>query len=272
MTAEAVLESVRVLVVEDFAPFRRFVCAKLEENPALQVICEVSDGLEAVRKAEELQPDLILLDVGLPTLNGIDAARQIHKLASHRNTLRESRIFSRHSAGSPQFGALGYVVKTRVAIDLLPAIEAVRQGRQFVSGRGLSGDPSLVTKKPEVTCRHEAQFYTDDASFLDGFTLFIGAVSRLGMRLLSSRLSHTGTTFFRDCWDTAWDIAAAIEQGRYISLDAADTLSTFMVNDLPDPARFLETAANLITAAAKTAKGEHSGSQSAESVTLPLGR
>jgi hypothetical protein len=53
------------------------------------------------------------------------------------------------------------------------------------------------------------------------------------------------------------DIGAAIEQGRYISLDAADTLSTFMINEMPDPVRFLEAAGNLIMAAAKSAKGEH---------------
>ena len=69
--------SIRVMVVEDFHPFRRFVCSKLEQRPELQVICEVSDGLEAVQKAEELKPDLILLDIGLPTLNGIEAARRI---------------------------------------------------------------------------------------------------------------------------------------------------------------------------------------------------
>src|SRR5271169_4770234 len=72
---------VRVLVVEDFAPFRQFICSMLEKRPELQVIGRVSDGLEAVQKAEELQPDLILLDIGLPTLSGIEAARRIRKLS-----------------------------------------------------------------------------------------------------------------------------------------------------------------------------------------------
>jgi len=75
------LSSIRLIVVEDFAPFRKFMRTTLGKNPRLQVICEVSDGLDAVQKAEELKPDLILLDIGLPTLNGIEAARQIRKLA-----------------------------------------------------------------------------------------------------------------------------------------------------------------------------------------------
>ena len=72
---------VRVLVVEDYIPFRRFISATLCKKRNWQIICEVGDGLEAVKKAEELKPDLILLDIGLPTLNGIAAARLIRKLA-----------------------------------------------------------------------------------------------------------------------------------------------------------------------------------------------
>jgi DNA-binding NarL/FixJ family response regulator len=69
--------AIRVLVVEDFEPFRQFICSKLNEKPELHIIGEVSDGEEAVLKAEALQPDLILLDVGLPTLDGIQVARRI---------------------------------------------------------------------------------------------------------------------------------------------------------------------------------------------------
>jgi len=76
---------IRVLVVDDFAPFRRFICSTLSHRPNLQIICEVSDGQEAVRAAEELKPDLILLDIGLPTLNGIAAARQILTLLRKQN-------------------------------------------------------------------------------------------------------------------------------------------------------------------------------------------
>ena len=70
---------VRILIVDDFEPWRRFVLSVLRKRPELQVVCETSDGLEAVQKAEELRPDLILLDIGLPRLNGIEAARRIRE-------------------------------------------------------------------------------------------------------------------------------------------------------------------------------------------------
>jgi chemotaxis response regulator CheB len=69
------MSSVRVLVVEDFVGFRRVISSILGKRRDVQIIGEASDGLEAVQKAEELQPDLILLDIGLPMLNGIEAAR-----------------------------------------------------------------------------------------------------------------------------------------------------------------------------------------------------
>ena len=75
------LPETRILVVDDHERFRRFVCSKLETIPGLRVTGEASDGLEAVLKAEELHLDLIMLDIGLPRLNGIEAARRIRKIA-----------------------------------------------------------------------------------------------------------------------------------------------------------------------------------------------
>jgi CheY-like chemotaxis protein len=70
-----------VLVVEDYGPFRRFISSTLGKKSELRIVAEVSDGFDAVQKAQELQPDSILLDVGLPTLNGVEVARQIRKLS-----------------------------------------------------------------------------------------------------------------------------------------------------------------------------------------------
>jgi DNA-binding NarL/FixJ family response regulator len=128
------LSSVRVLVVEDYEPFRRLVCSTLEKRAELRVVCEVSDGLDAVQKAEELQPDLIVLDLGLPSLNGIEAARRIRTLSSKSKILfmtLESSVDVVQEA--LRLGALGYVVKADAESELLAAVDAVCQGRKFIS-------------------------------------------------------------------------------------------------------------------------------------------
>ena len=128
------VSNLRVLVVEDHIPFRRFISSTLKKKRNLQIIGEVSDGLEAVQKVEQLKPDLILLDIGLPTLNGFDVAREI------RRRVRESKIIFltlECDADLMQeaftLGASGYVVKTMAGSDLLAALEAVASGKQFAS-------------------------------------------------------------------------------------------------------------------------------------------
>jgi len=128
------MSPMRVLVVEDFAPFLQVVRSTLAERPNVQVIGEVADGLEGVRKAELLEPDLVLLDIGLPMLNGIEAARQIRKLAPESKIIFLSQESSCEVVQEAlNVGAWGYVVKTRTATDLLAAVDAVLEGRQFVS-------------------------------------------------------------------------------------------------------------------------------------------
>jgi|SRR5580692_9055930 DNA-binding NarL/FixJ family response regulator len=135
MGAIGITMLLRVLLVEDFEPFRRFIWTTLQKTE-LQIIAEVSDGLEAVRKAQELQPDLILLDIGLPGLNGIEAARRIRTLSPQSSILFVSQESSADVIEEAMnSGALGYVVKTQAASDLLAAVEAVREGRTFVSNR-----------------------------------------------------------------------------------------------------------------------------------------
>lgn len=95
---------------------------------------EASDGLEAVHKAEVLQPDLTLLDIGLPGLNGIEAARQIRKCALNSRILFLSQEISSDIVQEAlSTGAQGYVVKADAGGELLTAIEAVVQGSRFVS-------------------------------------------------------------------------------------------------------------------------------------------
>jgi DNA-binding NarL/FixJ family response regulator len=107
------MSSVRVLTVDDFEAWRCLVRSTLKKNSGFQIIGEVSDGLEAVQKAEELKPDLIVLDIGLPTLNGIEAGRQIRKLSPKSKILFLSENHSPAVAKAAlDTGASGYVVKS----------------------------------------------------------------------------------------------------------------------------------------------------------------
>jgi DNA-binding NarL/FixJ family response regulator len=137
-----------VLVVEDYEPFRQFLCSTLARRPELQIVGEVADGLEAIDKAEELQPDLILLDVGLPSLNGIDAARRISQLAPKSKIIFLTQESSAEVIEEAlNLGARGYIIKMHAASEILPAVEAVSQGKRFISD-GLAGHvPAQVTDK-----------------------------------------------------------------------------------------------------------------------------
>jgi DNA-binding NarL/FixJ family response regulator len=129
-----IVSRIRILVVDDSEPFRHFICSMLGKRPELQIIGEASDGLEAVHKSEELQPDLILLDISLPSLNGIEAARRICKLAPKSKIVFLSQESSPDVVrGALGLGAMGYIVKASAAMDLLVAVEAVVHGKRFIS-------------------------------------------------------------------------------------------------------------------------------------------
>jgi DNA-binding NarL/FixJ family response regulator len=269
--------SVRVLVVEDNEPFCRLICSTLEKRPELQVVGIVSDGLAAVQKAKELQPDLILLDIGLPTLSGIEAARRIRKLSPQSKIIFLTQESSADVVREAlNLGAKGYVVKANAGRELLAAVEAVRRGREFVS-KGLSGHtftnvvaqqvsdrlchkedlPSLASRTGPLPRGHVVQFYADDASFLIGFTCFIEAALEAGNAVIVIATESHRTIFLQRLQAHGVDVATAIEQRRYIPLDAAETLSTFMVNDVPDPVQFQKGVGDLFAAAATGTKGEH---------------
>ena len=273
------MRSVRVLVVDDYEPIRQFVCSTLGKIPRLRIVGQASDGVEAVRKAEELQPDLILMDIGLPSLSGIEAARRIRKLAPMSKVL----FLSQETSGDVveealRLGASGYIVKAHAGSELLAAVEMVLQGEQFVSSgvadyvvsefRGAQAHGTLSYKETfasispprsqeaRVPHRHEVQFYSDDASFLAGFVRFIEAALEAGNAVIAVVTESHRNSLLQRLQVHGVDVFAAIEKGSYIPLDVANTLSTFMVNDLPDSVRFLKIAGDLVAAAAKAANGD----------------
>jgi DNA-binding NarL/FixJ family response regulator len=125
----------RTLIVEDYAPFRNLLRLTLQKDAQCIVIGEAVDGLQAVQQAEELQPDLILLDLSLPKLNGMEAFRRIRKLSPRSKVVILSQDSSPEIAqGALHLGAVGYLLKSD-AIDLPLALDAILQGEVFVSRR-----------------------------------------------------------------------------------------------------------------------------------------
>jgi len=265
---------VRVLVVDDYEPWRRFFCSTLRKRPELLVVGEEADGLEAIQKAQQLQPDLILLDIGLPTITGIEAARRIRELSPKSKILFVSEDRAPEVAREAlSTGAVGYVVKLDAVRELLPAVEAVLQDKKFVStslgGRGLTGrmdwqssdslgaPASRVLTLPQKRAmgRHEAEFYSDDRSFLDHLVQFVGVALQAGNAAIVLATEFHRHGLLGRLQAQGLDIRTAMERDRYVALEAADALSEFMLHDMPDPARFLKLLRSLIERAAKSMKG-----------------
>lgn len=227
-------------------------------RPEWQIVCEVSDGSEAVQRAEELRPDLIVLDISLPKLDGIEAARRIRQVSPN------SKIVFLTMDNSPDvaqvalsIGAQGYVHKVQAQSDLLPAIDTVLRGEQFVSNK-LGGtkvsDDAQESKAPRF---HEVLFYSDDEVFLDSFTRFIAAALKNGNTAIAIATKSHQDGLLQRLKVERVDVDGTIQQGKYVSLDADESLSAIMVNGLPDPVRFFEGLNGLIEAAFHAATAEH---------------
>lgn len=125
----------RIILVEDFLPYRALISSLFATTHDLQVVAEVSSGTDAVEKTQELEPDLVLMDVGLPNLNGLEAARRIRKLVpSTKIVFLTAQTDVGIVREAFELGAMGYVLKRQAETELLPALSAVLQGRRFASG------------------------------------------------------------------------------------------------------------------------------------------
>lgn len=248
------MPSIRVLVADDHKDWRRRICLLLAERPELQVVCEVADGPQVVQKAEELQPDLILLDIGLPTLNGIEAARQVRRLSPDSKIIFLSQENSLDVVqGALSTGALCYVYKADAGSDLLLAVDSVLCGRCFLSRSVKHYNDDEASQHH----RHELLLYSHDWFLVEGFSSFIArALKDNNPAILLATPPHREGVA-RRLESAGIDVALAVHQGAYVPLDAEKMLASFMVDGSPDSVRLAEVAGGLITSAAKAAKKEH---------------
>lgn len=133
--------AIRILVVDDHALVRHTLCALLGAQPGMEVVSEAANGLDAIRKAEEHQPDVVLLDIAIPEINGLHAAPLIKQVAPAAEILMisqyEDGFFARHALAA---GARGFLTKTHATAELISAVRQVHSKKRFVSAPP-SSDP-----------------------------------------------------------------------------------------------------------------------------------
>jgi DNA-binding NarL/FixJ family response regulator len=128
------LGPVRIVVVDDSESWRRSIISILAEDSELNVVGEASDGEAAVERCRELKPELVVLDVGLPTLNGLEAAKQIREVSPDTKILFMSANRSHELIGEAlRMGAAGYVLKSNAGRELLKAVRSAVRGKDYLS-------------------------------------------------------------------------------------------------------------------------------------------
>jgi DNA-binding NarL/FixJ family response regulator len=251
------LTPIRIVIVDDYKDWRSFVRSLLQSRPEWQIVCEVSDGSEAVQKADKLRPDLIVLDIGLPKLNGIEAARRIRQVFPNSKIVfltMDNSLYTVQAALAT--GALGYVHKASTGSELLPAIEAVLRGERFVSS-GIGDNKLTETPEAKVAHRHELLFFSDDTVLLNSFTRIIAAALKADNAAIALVTKSHQESLRERLKAECVDVDSAIQQGTFILVDVAETLATLLVDGVLDSVRAFEGFSHLIEAASKAAKAEH---------------
>ena len=246
----------RVLVAEDFSDFREFVATTLLHNFGVTPIC-VRDGLEAVQKAEHLQPDLVCLDIGLPGISGIEAARQIRQVAPNSRIL----FISMMSSATLVEEALarvghGYLFKIDAGAQLVEAVNSVLRNERFVSStlaRKLKTQPA-ESLQPLPRNRHELSFYSDDSSFGELLAGFIEAGLKAQSTVIVFATPAHSDSLLQALQRKSIDVSFAVQEGRYISIDSYRAVEQCMRNGMIDLKASMRVAEDLIRRASEISR------------------
>jgi len=129
-------EVAHILVVDDHPVARKTICALLRAQPDFDVICDATNGTEAVIQAMDLKPDVVVLDIGMPGMNGLDAARLVKKAAPSAEILFLSQHAELETIRQAfRVGGRGYVVKSDAGRELISAVHAVLAKNRYLSER-----------------------------------------------------------------------------------------------------------------------------------------
>lgn len=142
------MAAIRILVVDDHNLVRQTLCGFLNAEPDMEVVCEARGGLQAIRKAEKYQPDVVVLDIGIPELNGLNATPLIKQVAPNTEILvvsqYEDSFFARRAFAG---GARGFITKTHVKAELIKAVKQVHAKKRFL-GQQVKLEPEYSVDDP----------------------------------------------------------------------------------------------------------------------------
>ena len=244
----------RVLVIEDHHAFRRLICELLQQRSDVQIVGEAANGVDALRQAAALRPDVVLLDIGLPGLSGIEVAARLRVMVPDAKVIFVT-IESSYEVMEEAFntGAHGYVYKPRAQRDVLPVLDAVIRGGRFVSG----GLERIARGDGLASHRHHVLFYSSDAVLVDGFSRFIAGALAAGNAVIACVSEERDQSLQRELRASHADVALAIRQERYVRVNIGDVIAKVMVNGRPDTTRFLNACEELLADVARRLTDQH---------------
>jgi DNA-binding NarL/FixJ family response regulator len=244
-----------VLVVEDHEPIRRVICELLQERADLLIVGEAADGLDAIYQAEALRPDLVMLDIGLPMLSGLEVAGRIRAIVPDAKLMfvtNESSLEVVEQAF--RRGAHGYVYKPRVQRDVLPVLDAIIRGGRFVS----AGLERIAQGDGLASHRHEVVFCSSDAVLIGAFSRFIAGELQEGNAVVAAVTAAHARSLESSLEASHVDVALAVRQQRYLPVNVSELLAKATVDGRPDPLRYLDAARELLTDVTRHAADHHS--------------
>lgn len=209
----------RVLVAEDYQEWRRQIRSLLGGHPEIEIVCEVADGAQAVEKALELTPDVILMDIGLPVLNGIEASRRIHEANPRLKIIFLSQEKSSDVVEAAlDTGAMGYLNKADAAAELTRAIDAVLEGLRFIS-RSLE-PVGTELREARSAGSHEVLFCFDDDAIVRGLSRFAAAALGASEPVIVVATKPHCSRLMEKLECRGLDMKSLVQQRIFISLDA----------------------------------------------------